>query len=284
MEESGSTLESVASAGEELARRTGHDDFRIGKSTVSLIQKKGRWSSLPRLISFAVGCGRPIADFLSCLGANNEEICACSRQVPKDKRERRLITKALSIIRSGSRSDLQALEWVLSKASTTEGAVPSTGNGKPKGFESDHIIYINHDAPQPVEYARFPYFNKIPASPPAEMNPEEHLWIDIVHSKAKPGQYVLRVEGKSMEPELRDGDLILMEFNKEPLEGDIVAALIDGESTLKEFFREGKKIRLHPLNELFDDIVVPGKSVRIQGVYVETVRTKRGKRGRKPKA
>ena len=48
--------------------------------------------------------------------------------------------------------------------------------------------------------------------------------------------------------------------------GDIVVALVDGETTLKYFYPEPEKkqIRLHPANKDMDDIIV--KECNIQGV------------------
>lgn len=74
------------------------------------------------------------------------------------------------------------------------------------------------------------------------------------------GAFFLRVKGDSMiDAGILDGDLALVRPQPTATSGEIVVALIDGEATLKRFFREPGRIRLQPENpELKPIVVCPG--------------------------
>ena len=67
-----------------------------------------------------------------------------------------------------------------------------------------------------------------------------------------------------------DGDHVVLE-KKEPRNKDIVAALIDGETTLKRFLMNNRKPFLKAENELYPDLI-PARELLIQGVMVGLVR------------
>jgi repressor LexA len=57
-----------------------------------------------------------------------------------------------------------------------------------------------------------------------------------------------------------DGDLALVRPQPTAASGEIVVALIDGEATIKRFFREPGRIRLQPENPALEPIIVrPGE-------------------------
>lgn len=61
--------------------------------------------------------------------------------------------------------------------------------------------------------------------------------------------FMLRVKGESMiEAAILDGDLIVVRPQPTADNGEIVVAMIDGEATVKRFFRESGRIRLQPEN------------------------------------
>lgn len=63
------------------------------------------------------------------------------------------------------------------------------------------------------------------------------------------GSFLLRVQGDSMiEAQIAPGDLAVVRPQQTAEDGDIVVAMIDGEATLKRFFREPDAIRLQPEN------------------------------------
>ncbi len=63
------------------------------------------------------------------------------------------------------------------------------------------------------------------------------------------GSFLLRVQGDSMiDAQIAPGDLAVVRPQEMAEDGDIVVAMIDGEATLKRFFRESDAIRLQPEN------------------------------------
>jgi repressor LexA len=86
--------------------------------------------------------------------------------------------------------------------------------------------------------------------------------------------YVLRVKGDSMiEDGILDGDFIVVEEREAPDNGDTVVALVNGEATVKRFFREKNgKIRLQPANERLTPFIVKEKEFMSRGRVVAVLR------------
>lgn len=83
--------------------------------------------------------------------------------------------------------------------------------------------------------------------------------------------FALRVRGDSMiNAHICTGDTVILEF-REPRKGDIVAALIDGETTLKRYVVESGKPYLKAENPEFPDLI-PARELIIQGVLVALIR------------
>jgi repressor LexA len=90
--------------------------------------------------------------------------------------------------------------------------------------------------------------------------------------------YVLEVRGDSMIDEhIRDGDFVIVEERSAVRDGEKVVAVLDGEATLKTFYREPDgAVRLQPANEAYEPIVVRGGDVEIRGVVIGLMRKYRG--------
>lgn len=87
--------------------------------------------------------------------------------------------------------------------------------------------------------------------------------------------YVLRVQGDSMiEEQIRDGDYIVVSAQQTASDGEMVVALVGGDSvTVKKLYRESNdRIRLQPANEAMKPIVVSAGDVEVQGVVVGVIR------------
>ncbi|RPJ32858.1 MAG: repressor LexA, partial [Verrucomicrobiaceae bacterium] len=83
--------------------------------------------------------------------------------------------------------------------------------------------------------------------------------------------FALEVRGDSMiDAHICDGDTVILEF-REPRKGDIVAALIDGETTLKRYLIEKGKPFLRAENPDYPDLI-PARELVIQGVLVALLR------------
>lgn len=93
---------------------------------------------------------------------------------------------------------------------------------------------------------------------------------------ARGGSFFLRVRGDSMKNAgILPGDLALIRPQSTADNGDVVVALVDGEATLKRFFRENDVVRLQPENELLEPILIsPGAAdFSIIGKVVSLFRT-----------
>ena len=87
--------------------------------------------------------------------------------------------------------------------------------------------------------------------------------------------FALKVRGDSMiDAHIMSGDCVILEL-KEPRRGDIVAALIDGETTLKRYVIKDGMPYLQAENELYRDLV-PVHELVIQGVMVALLRRGEG--------
>ena len=86
--------------------------------------------------------------------------------------------------------------------------------------------------------------------------------------------FALKVRGESMiDAHICDGDTVILEF-REPRHMDIVAALIDGETTLKRFIMERGRSYLRAENADFPDLI-PARELVVQGVLVGLLRSGR---------
>ena len=129
------------------------------------------------------------------------------------------------------------------------------------------------------EIVDIPLYGQIPAGMPSDTQeePDASISIDVstlgVSRRAQ--TFALRVRGESMiDAHICDGDTVILEV-REPQRGDIVAALIDGETTLKRYLVEKGKPFLHAENEDYPDLI-PARELIIQGVMVMLMRTGSG--------
>jgi repressor LexA len=91
--------------------------------------------------------------------------------------------------------------------------------------------------------------------------------------------FALKVTGDSMiGKHIMDGDIVIMEQNADPKPGDVVAALIDGQSTLKTYLFERGRPFLRAENPRYPNLI-PLNELMIQGVMRMLVRTPVRKKG-----
>lgn len=102
-----------------------------------------------------------------------------------------------------------------------------------------------------------PLVGRVAAGTPilAEENVEEY--VDLPAFLRGGECFALRVSGDSMiKAGILDGDLVVVRRQETADDGDIVVALIDGEATLKRFFREQDRVRLQPENDDMEPLYV----------------------------
>jgi repressor LexA len=129
---------------------------------------------------------------------------------------------------------------------------------------------------QKVRITDVPIYGQIPAGMATltEQTIEGHVSLDSrsVNASKNGKTFALRVRGDSMiDAHILDGDIVILEDRKDVQNGDIVAALIDGETTLKRYVTEHGRPYLKAENPLYPNLV-PARELRIQGVMVSLVR------------
>jgi repressor LexA len=99
--------------------------------------------------------------------------------------------------------------------------------------------------------------------------------IETIGFKPTPRTFALEVRGDSMIGKcILDGDLVVLEHGMIPRNGDVVAALIDNESTLKTFVTERNKAFLRAENPRYPNLI-PASELVIQGVMVALFRKRK---------
>jgi repressor LexA len=121
-----------------------------------------------------------------------------------------------------------------------------------------------------------PLLGAVAAGLPIEAIQEQES-LSVPADMVRPGKqnFVLRVEGNSMiDEQIRDGDYIVVSSQPTASDGEMVVALIGGDSaTVKKLYREpGNRIRLQPANPSMDPIIVAAEDVAVQGVVVGLIR------------
>ncbi len=121
-----------------------------------------------------------------------------------------------------------------------------------------------------------PLYGVIPAGLPTDavQEPDATIPFDTTALGVRPQTklFALRVRGDSMiDASILDGDTVFL-TPREPRPRDIVAALIDGESTLKRFLIQRGRAFLRAENPRYPDLL-PAQELTIQGVMVGLLRT-----------
>ncbi len=84
--------------------------------------------------------------------------------------------------------------------------------------------------------------------------------------------FLLSVKGDSMiDAGIREKDMVIVDSRREPKNGDIVLAEVDGNWTMKYFRRDGRTVTLEAANPQYSSIT-PRADLRIAGVITAVVR------------
>lgn len=152
----------------------------------------------------------------------------------------------------------------------TEKGVLRRLEGKARGL-------LPQSHPRRGALAEVPLFGSIPAGYGVETQvtePESHISIDTASLGVRPTTklFALRVRGDSMvDASILDGDTVFL-TPREARPRDIVAALIDGESTLKRYLIQRGQPFLRAENPRYPDLL-PATELLIQGVMIGLLRT-----------
>jgi repressor LexA len=142
----------------------------------------------------------------------------------------------------------------------------------PKG----RIKIINmHDASDDTYQAMtLPLFGPISAgfAAPVEEQAEELVTLDDYLVKDRNKTFLLRVKGDSMiDAGIFQGDLVVVERDREPRPEDIVVAVLDGEFTLKRLKRNKGKYYLQAENSAYADMYALDE-LQVAGVVTSVIR------------
>lgn len=95
----------------------------------------------------------------------------------------------------------------------------------------------------------------------AEQNVEDSFTVPT-EIATDSSSFVLEVHGNSMvEAGIFNGDYIIVREQKNAMNGEIVVALIDGEATVKTFYKEQGRVRLQPENSSMEPIYVENPTI-----------------------
>lgn len=133
-------------------------------------------------------------------------------------------------------------------------------------------IEIVEDFLEPIpqkELVMAPVLGEIAAGSPilADENIFDYFPIPLEVFTPQNDVFILKVKGYSMKDiGILDGDFVIVEQCSTANNGDIVAAIINEEATVKRYFREKDHIRLQPENKEMQPICV--KEVHIAGKVI----------------
>ena len=115
-----------------------------------------------------------------------------------------------------------------------------------------------------TDIVHIPFLERIEAGIPAPPAVETGDGIGIDRSLfGGRGDFVLEVKGDSMTGDhIVAGDLVVVKRVENAENGDTVVAMVDGEATVKRFYKKGRKVILQPANPSYEPIVFEGEDAR----------------------
>ncbi|PZG45957.1 repressor LexA [Spongiactinospora gelatinilytica] len=137
----------------------------------------------------------------------------------------------------------------------------------------DVRLFIRAAAPRPAaDVVTVPVVGDIAAGTP--ITAVEHLDDTLTLPRELTGRgtvFGLRVRGDSMiDAAICDGDIVVVRQQPEAYSGQIVAAMIDGEATVKVYRRRAGRVLLEPRNPAYD--IIDGEDAAILGIVVSVLR------------
>jgi SOS regulatory protein LexA len=107
---------------------------------------------------------------------------------------------------------------------------------------------------------------------PAEEELRDVISLDEYLITRPASSFILKVSGDSMIGEgIKPGDLVIVEKGREPKNGDVILAQVDGEWTMKYFTKRGGRVVLESANEKYPPIR-PKEELRVGGIITAVIR------------
>ena len=118
---------------------------------------------------------------------------------------------------------------------------------------------------------RLPILGRVPAGLPVEAISNVEDYISVDEAIAKRANFVLKVKGDSMSPEIREGDMVLVQSAQTAENGEIVVACVDdGDATVKKLRKTGREVYLEAINPAYSPI--RGKPITVVGKVTSLIR------------
>ena len=145
------------------------------------------------------------------------------------------------------------------------------------GISTDTLLGVN--TPRPGN--RIPILGTVVAGQPAYAAENIVGWEEVTDKMSMQGKlFALKVKGSSMEPEFKEGDIVIVREQPDIESGDIAAVLINGdEATLKKVKKDPNGLFLYAFNQavyephFYSNNDIETLPVRIVGRVIENRRS-----------
>lgn len=147
---------------------------------------------------------------------------------------------------------------------------------EPSEISIDNARYIETT----TKTIKIPVLGKVPAGVPIEAIQDILGYEEIPASMLKSGNnyFALKIDGDSMYPDYKTGDIIIIRQQSDCNSGDDCVVMVNGDdATFKRVIKQEKSIILKPLNNeyepyYFDEYEILAKPVKIIGIAIEVRR------------
>ena len=133
-------------------------------------------------------------------------------------------------------------KWILMKSIPRMGVIQKLSDY----FNVPKSYFLEESPPRHTKGIRIPVLGRVAAGIPIEAITDIDEWEEIPESMAKTGEYfALRIQGDSMLPEIRQGDIVIV--HKQPCveSGEIAIVLVNGnDATCKKIQKQESGITL----------------------------------------
>lgn len=174
-----------------------------------------------------------------------------SKNLKKYMNEYNINNRELSDIVGVSESTVG--KWLLKKAIPRMGIIEKLANYF--NIEKSDLLEEKSQEEIPVRHAkgvRIPVLGRVAAGIPIEAIEDVEDWEEIPESMAKNGEYfALKIKGKSMEPRIIEGDIVIVKKQSYINSGDVAIVLVNGDdATIKQVTKSENGITLIGWNPL----------------------------------
>ena len=123
-------------------------------------------------------------------------------------------------------------KWILMKSIPRMGIIQKLSDY----FNIPKSYFLEESTTYHAEGVRIPVLGRVAAGIPIEAIEDVEDWEEIPESMAKNGEYfALKIKGKSMEPRIMEGDIVIVKRQSDVDSGDVAVVLVNGnDATVKQ--------------------------------------------------